>query len=145
MANSESDPQLPAPGGFNQALNLKFLSADANEVVAELPISPQHHQPMGIVHGGVYCAMVETVCSVGGHLASGGMMVVGVDNHTSFLKAQRAGTLRATARALVRGRRTQLWEANIVNLEGELVATGRVRLICIEPGAKLAGEAAAMK
>jgi len=145
MASSENDPKLPAPGGFNQALQLEFLGADANEVVAELSISPQHHQPMGIVHGGVYCAMVETVCSVGGHLASGGMMVVGVDNHTSFLKAQREGRLRATARALVRGRRTQLWEANIVNAQGELVATGRVRLICLEPGAKLAGEAAAMK
>lgn len=146
MANSESDARTPALGGFNQALNLSFVRADANEVVAELPITPQHYQPMGIVHGGVYCAMVETVCSVGGYLAlaTQGYTVVGVDNHTSFLKAQRTGTLRATGRPLVRGRRTQLWEANIENADGELVATGRVRLICLEAGSRIAGETAAM-
>ncbi len=147
MANSESDPRAPALGGFNQALNLSFVRATENEVVAELPITSDHYQPMGIVHGGVYCAMVETVCSVGAYLgsAAGGYTVVGVDNHTSFLKAQRTGTLRATGRPLVRGRRTQLWEANIENAEGELVATGRVRLICLEAGSRIAGETAAMK
>lgn len=146
MANSENTPQAVALGGFNKALNLSFVRANENEVVAELPITPDHHQPMGIVHGGVYCAMVETVCSVGGYLASmaGGYTVVGVDNHTSFLRAQRTGTLRCTGRPLVRGRRTQLWEANIENAEGELVATGRVRLICLESGSRIAGETAAM-
>src|SRR3954452_24191158 len=70
MANNESDPKPLSLGGFNQALNLSFVRANENEVVAELTITPEHHQPMGIVHGGVYCAMVETVCSVGGYLAS---------------------------------------------------------------------------
>jgi uncharacterized protein (TIGR00369 family) len=71
--------------------------------------------------------------------------VVGVDNHTSFLRAQRTGTLRATARPLVQGRRTQLWEANVVNEAGELVATGRVRLVGVEMGSSLGGEPAAYK
>ncbi len=146
MANSENVPQAVALGGFNKALNLSFVRTTASEVVAELPITSEHHQPMGIVHGGVYCAMVETVCSVGAYLASaaGGYTVVGVDNHTSFLRAQRKGTLRVTGRPLVTGRRTQLWEANIENGEGELVATGRVRLICLEAGSRIAGETAAM-
>jgi 1,4-dihydroxy-2-naphthoyl-CoA hydrolase len=147
MASSASGPESPVQVGFNQALNLSFVRVSETEVVVEMPISAQHHQPMGIVHGGVYCALVETVCSVGAQLASAstGMLVVGVDNHTSFLKAQRSGTLKVTGRPLVRGRRTQLWEAQVENDKGELVATGRVRLICLGKGSSLAGEPAALK
>jgi uncharacterized protein (TIGR00369 family) len=143
--DSSNPAAVSGPSSFTQHIDLRFVSTNANEVVADLPISKHHHQPMGIVHGGVYCALVETVCSVGANLAAQGMLVVGVDNHTSFLRAQRTGTLRATARPLVRGRRTQLWEANIHNEAGELVATGRVRLVALEQGSNLAGEPAAMK
>jgi acyl-coenzyme A thioesterase PaaI-like protein len=51
MANSENTPQAVALGGFNKALNLSFVRANENEVVAELPITPDHHQPMGFVIG----------------------------------------------------------------------------------------------
>jgi 1,4-dihydroxy-2-naphthoyl-CoA hydrolase len=131
--------------GFNAILGLDLLECTAQRVVAELAISERHHQPWGIVHGGVYCAVIETVCSLGAQLAQTGGLVVGVDNHTSFLKATRTGTLRASARPLAVGRRTQLWEANIENAEGELVASGRVRLMSVAAGAQLGGEPAAIK
>ena len=127
--------------GFNGALGLTLIECSAQRVVAELVVSPQHHQPWGIVHGGVYCAMVETVCSLGAQLAQNLGFVVGVDNHTSFLKATRAGTLRASARPLAVSKRTQLWEAQIENETGELVATGRVRLMVVSAGSTLAGVA----
>lgn len=133
-----------APGGWSALMELRFVSVGESEVVAELPVSDKHHQPMGIVHGGVYCSMVETVCSVGAHLHASkrGLMVVGVDNHTSFLKATRTGVLRASARPLSVGRRTQLWEANVHDEKGTLVSTGRVRLVCLEPDSNLAGRSA---
>jgi uncharacterized protein (TIGR00369 family) len=131
--------------GFNAMLGLTLLECSALKVVAELIVSERHHQPWGIVHGGVYCAVVETVCSLGAQLAQAGGLVVGVDNHTSFLKATRSGTLRATARPLAVNKRTQLWEANIENEQTELVASGRVRLMVVAAGARLAGEPAAAK
>lgn len=133
--------------GFNEAVGLQLIEASGTKVVAELTVGPHHHQPWGIVHGGVYCSVVESVCSIGAQLAlpEGSGFIVGVDNHTSFLKATRAGTLRTTALPLSRGRRTQLWEANIQNEQGELVATGRVRLMVVEAGKTLAGETAALK
>lgn len=137
----------PVNDGFNTALGLELVSTTLDEVVAQLVVGPQHHQPWGIVHGGVYCAIVETVCSVGGQVSLGasGGFVVGVDNHTSFFKATRNGTLRATARPLSKSKRTQLWEANVHNENGELVASGRVRLMVVEAGKMLAGEVAAHK
>jgi 1,4-dihydroxy-2-naphthoyl-CoA hydrolase len=137
----------PAQSGWNRELGMVFLSANDREVVVEIQVEPKHQQPMGIVHGGVYCALVETVCSVGAHLAASsmGLLVVGVDNHTSFLRATREGKLKCTGRPLVRGRRTQLWEATVENEKGDVVATGRVRLLCLEPGSSLAGEGASVK
>ena len=133
--------------GFNGMLGLELLQSSGTEVVAELALSSVHQQPWGIVHGGVYCSIIETVCSVGAQAAlrEPGQMIVGVDNHTSFLKATRSGTLRAVARPLAVGRRTQLWEANISNEAGVLVATGRVRLMAVEAGQSLGGEPAGQK
>jgi uncharacterized protein (TIGR00369 family) len=140
-------PNTVSMQGFNELLGLRVTEVRAQQVTAELEIGPQHHQPWGIVHGGVYCTLVETLCSIGAQMAltPGTGFVVGADNHTSFLKATRGGTLRAVARPLSGGKRTQLWEANIENEQGELVATGRVRLLVVAPGKMLAGEPAASK
>jgi uncharacterized protein (TIGR00369 family) len=129
-------------GGFNKALGLRFVAATPQELVAELEIGDQHRQPYGLVHGGVYASMIETVCSTGAALSvfAEGKSCVGLDNATSFLRAARAGTLRCTATPLVRGRRSQVWDARIHDEEDRLIATGRVRLLVLEPGAEAAGE-----
>jgi 1,4-dihydroxy-2-naphthoyl-CoA hydrolase len=123
---------------------VRFVRATADEVVAECEIGPEHRQPHGIVHGGVYAGIVETVASVGAamHAMKSGQSVVGLENHTSFLHAVRAGTLHATARPLTRGRRTQVWEGTITDATGRIAATGRVRLLCLEADAPLAGQKA---
>jgi 1,4-dihydroxy-2-naphthoyl-CoA hydrolase len=135
----------PEPTGLLKLLGLRMLTITESEVTAELPVHPSHHQPMGIVHGGVYCSIVETVCSIGAYVHSSkrGLLVVGVDNQTSFLKATRSGTLRAVGRPLSIGRTTHLWEANIYNEQDVLVSTGRVRLLCVQPEANLGGQASA--
>ena len=148
----------PEPPDFFEALNqsrdgwclvmgLSFVSATRDAVSAELEVGPQHLQPYGIVHGGVYAGIIETLASSGAAIdaIARGQTVVGVDNQTSFLKAVRSGRLRGTAVPLSRGRRTQLWEGRILDDQGRLVATGRVRLLCLEPGASLAGEPVALK
>src|SRR5688572_17260964 len=93
--------------GWNRSMGLRFLSATADEVVAELDIGAQHRQPYGIVHGGVYAGVIETVTSVGAALdaATRNQAAVGLENHTSFLHATREGRLRVVARPLQRGRK----------------------------------------
>ena len=67
--------------------------------------------------------------------------MVGLENHTSFIRAVRAGAkLHAVATPITRGRRTQVWEARVLDDKDQIVATGRVRLLCLEPDQVLAGE-----
>jgi 1,4-dihydroxy-2-naphthoyl-CoA hydrolase len=133
--------------GWGAAMDLKFVRATSAEVVAEWEVSARHLQPHGIVHGGVYAGAIETVASVGAaiYALGQGRSVVGLENHTSFLHAVREGRLRATARPLALGRRTHVWEATVADSAGRVVATGRVRLLCLEPGAWLAGQAVSSK
>jgi 1,4-dihydroxy-2-naphthoyl-CoA hydrolase len=127
--------------GWNQAMGLRFVRATADEVVVEWEVAAQHRQPYGIVHGGVHCGVIETIASVGAaiYAAPRGQAVVGLENHTSFIHAVREGLLRGTARPITRGRRTQVWEGEIRDISGRIVATGRVRLLCLEPDAELSG------
>lgn len=128
--------------GWNSSMGVQFVRATADEVVAQVQIGPVHLQAYGIVHGGLYSGLIETVASVGAALygLKHGQPVVGLENHTSFLHAVREGLLRATALPLVRGRRSQVWEASIADSEGRTVATGRVRLLSLEPGSSVAGK-----
>ena len=130
-------------GGYDRMVGLRFVSITPEACVAEIEVGEVHRQPYGLVHGGVYTGMIESVCSTGAALRvmSEGKSTVGLENSTAFLRAVRSGTLRCTARPAFTGRRTHVWEGEIHDEEGRLVATGRVRLIVLEPGSEAAGEA----
>ena len=134
-------------GGFDATMGFQVVSATTDEVVMEYEVGKQHLQPYGIVHGGVHCAAIETVCSVGAGVngMARGQAVVGVENHTSFVHAVRSGKIRVTATPISRGRRSQIWEATARDENGRIVSTGRVRLLCLDPGSELAGETVARK
>ena len=146
-AQDDSELLNRSPDGWAKANGLRIVSATRDEVVAELTLAPKHLQAYGIVHGGMHCAIIETVASIGAALdaIAYGKNVVGLENHTSFLRAVREGTLRAVARPLTRGRRTQVWEANVHDDAGRVVASGRVRLLVIDPEAPLGERAPAVK
>ncbi|GIW45479.1 MAG: putative phenylacetic acid degradation-related protein [Candidatus Binatia bacterium] len=132
----------PLTSGFDRFMGVRFVSASRDEVVLEYDVEERHLQPYGIVHGGMHCATIETACSTGAGLDAleRGQAVVGVENHTSFIRAVRSGTIRVTAKPITRGRRTQLWEATARDAQGQVIATGRVRLLCLEPGTELGGQ-----
>lgn len=138
--NSNRDP-------WSRAMNIQYTHVSRDEVRAEIAVNESHAQGYGIVHGGVHSGIIETLASVGAAVdqMAAGRSVVGLENHTSFIRAVRGGTLRATAKPITRGKRSQLWEATILDADGKTVATGRVRLLCLEPGSELAGEKASAK
>ena len=128
--------------GWDAAMALRYVRASRDEVVIEYDVAAVDRQQYGIVHGGVHCGVIEGACSTGAALdaMARGQSVVGVENHTSFIRAVRAGRIEVRATPITRGRRTQVWEATARDDAGCIIATGRVRLLCLDAGTDLAGE-----
>jgi len=129
------------PDGWVAANGLHFLTATALEVTAQLAIKPHHLQAYGLVHGGVYAGMIETMASVGAavNVMPGGKSAVGLENHTSFIHAVREGTLHGRATPITRGSRSQMWEVTITDDTKRIAATGRVRLLVLDSSSAVAG------
>jgi uncharacterized protein (TIGR00369 family) len=125
-------PDLQA--GLVTTLGMTITEATPDRVVLTWPVTPALHQPYGIVHGGVHCAAVETAASVGAALWFGDRgTVVGVSNHTDFLRGVRDGELTATATPIHRGGMQQLWLVEVTDEQGRAVARGQVRLQNLRP------------
>ncbi|CAA0106789.1 Putative esterase [Mycolicibacterium vanbaalenii] len=117
--------------GFDRLLGLTYLDMTPDGGRAQLQISDELLQPHGIVHGGVYCSIVESLASVSASVwlaANGGGRVVGVNNNTDFLRAVGSGTVTASSTPIHRGRRQQLWLIAITDADDRLLARGQVRL-----------------
>ena len=134
--------------GLDLHLGLRYESVADDRVVATLAVTEAHLQPYGLVHGGVYTAMVESVCSVGAALAelARGRNAVGLENTTRFRRGTRVGArlraeaVRATETSEDRGR----WEATITDEAGEVCATGQLVVAILAPDATVGGEAIAL-
>jgi uncharacterized protein (TIGR00369 family) len=116
---------------FPDHIGLQVSEATPHRVAGFLDADPTHHQPYGVVHGGVYCAIVETLASIGGALWAmerGLAGVVGVSNSTDFLRPHMHGRLEAVGLPIHRGRTQQLWAVEITDKAAKLVARGQVRL-----------------
>ena len=124
------------PGSaYDRLIGLVVDTYTDEEVAGSLTIDPARHaQPYGIVHGGVWCGVVETIASIGAfiHASKLGLVSVGVENHTSFIRSVSEGTVRARGVPLQQGRTMSLWEVRIEDDRGRLVAHGKVRLALIE-------------
>jgi 1,4-dihydroxy-2-naphthoyl-CoA hydrolase len=126
--------ELNAMPGWVREMGIAILTASSDEVTCEWEVSEKHHQGYGIVHGGVHCGVIETLASIGAAAVAHprGQRVVGLENNTSFIRAVRSGKLHALARPVTRGRSSQVWEVWIRDEKEQLVAQGRVRLLCLD-------------
>ena len=94
------DELLRTSAGFDGLLGLDFLEITPELVRGRLTVRPELLQPVGLVHGGVYAAIAESLASRGtaaGVLRDGGY-TVGLANHTSFLRPVAEGTIEAVGR-----------------------------------------------
>ena len=125
-----SEPELPFPSGpFVDHLGLRITEVAADRVVATWTASEKHHQPYGIVHGGVHASVVETLGSVGSAMWFGDRgKVVGVNNSTDFYRAVREGEMTSVATPIHQGRTQQVWVVETKDADGRLVSRGQLRV-----------------
>ncbi|MEO1228838.1 MAG: PaaI family thioesterase [Myxococcota bacterium] len=128
-------------GGFNELMGFRFTAISYERLEGQLPVAPKLHQPYGLVHGGVYAAVVETMASTAAalHGMAQNRRIVGLENATSFLRGTRDGTLKAVCTPLATGRRTHVWQVDITNDEGKVAASGKVRLLALEAEENVGG------
>jgi 1,4-dihydroxy-2-naphthoyl-CoA hydrolase len=119
------------PGGsFVQGMGLELDEISGTRVVGHVDAGAQHHTPWGVVHGGLYASVIETVASVGASVAveERDQFAVGVSNQTDFLRPHVEGRLDVVAEPIQQGRTLQLWGVEITRGDGKVVARGQLRL-----------------
>jgi 1,4-dihydroxy-2-naphthoyl-CoA hydrolase len=116
-------------GLVGRAIGLTLDELSDDRLAVSWTVTPDVHQPNGILHGGLHCWIVETVASIGAGLWFGDRgVVVGVSNQTDFFRAVKAGRLTSVGTPVHRGRSQQLWDVETRDDGGRLVARGQVRL-----------------
>ena len=125
----------PQPDGtasaFVAAMGFTTAEVGGTKVTGSAELGPEHHTPWGVVHGGVYCAIVESAASIGASTAvrEHGQFSVGVNNSTDFVRSMTAGRIDVVAEPVQQGKTLQLWLVTLTRAEdGKPVARGQVRL-----------------
>jgi 1,4-dihydroxy-2-naphthoyl-CoA hydrolase len=114
--------------GFDRHYGLELVSVSDEEIRAQVPVRAELLQPAGLVHGGVFASIAESVASIGTYWAvhGDGKLAVGLSNQTSFLRPITKGTIHAVARRRHRGRTTWVWEVDITDDDDRLCALIRM-------------------
>ena len=113
---------------LDETLGFELVTLDEASAHARVDIDERHLQPLGVVHGGVYAALAESLASHATARAVGpsGLVALGLSNDTSFFRPISSGTIRADAERLHRGRTTWVWDVRLTDDEGRLCASSRV-------------------
>lgn len=130
------EPRIVEADRWGRTLGLEILEVSEERVRARLMADERHHQPYGVLHGGVYCSLVEAVASYGAGYAAlrrGQKGVLGVSNQTDFYRSHSHGELLAEGRPIHGGRSAHVWGVEIHRgSDGKLVARGQVRFHVLE-------------
>jgi len=110
---------------FDALYGLEIETATADRARGSVPVSDGVRQPAGLVHGGVYASMAESL-AVAATQAETGRMTVAHSSQTSFLRPITAGAVHATGRARHQGRSTWVWEFDVTDDAERLCALVRM-------------------
>jgi uncharacterized protein (TIGR00369 family) len=122
-------------GDLNAVLGFSFELGEDDAVSGSFEVSDRVRQPFGIVHGGAYAALAETLASVGTYtaVAKDGMIAMGMSNNTTFLRALSSGTVKALALPIHRGSTTWVWDVTFSGDDGRTCAVSRVTIAVRQP------------
>ncbi len=131
MSADLPDVDLTSASAFVAASGFVVTEAGGSRVAGQVELGPDQHTPWGVVHGGVYCTIIESAASIGASAAvlDRGQFAVGVNNNTDFVRPMTTGRIDVAAEPIQQGRTLQLWQVVLTRADdGKLVARGQVRL-----------------
>ena len=130
MPEAPPSPEPWPDDTLDSTLGFEVVEVGDERARARAVVAGRHKQPFGLVHGGVFAAMAESIASKATYeaVAPDGNIAVGMSNLTSFLRPLFAGTLHAEARRRHRGATTWIWDVDMTDDEGRLCAVSRVTI-----------------
>lgn len=123
-------PDLNDLPGFDQLLGVDYTELGAEVARAEFDVRDELRQPFGLLHGGVFTAVAESLTSIAtvAHVFADGKIGTGLANQTSFLRPALEGRVYATAKRRHVGRTTWVWDVEFTGPAGELYAVTRMTI-----------------
>ena len=117
-----------------QTLEIEYIDAGPDFLVAKMPVNSKVHQPMGLLHGGATVALAESVGSTASLLFvdSKEQEVRGIEISANHLKSKKEGTVFGTARIIHKGRTLHLWEIKITDEEDNLISICKLTNIVLQ-------------
>jgi uncharacterized protein (TIGR00369 family) len=125
------------PPGFVEHIGIEWQELDREGARARIKVEDHHLQPFGVVHGGVFAALAEAICSGATYdaLRDQDVVPLGQNNNTTFLRPIAKGHVNALARARQQGRTTWVWDVEMTDDEGRVCALSRMT-IAVRPGGR---------
>ncbi|HEY7892752.1 MAG TPA: PaaI family thioesterase [Solirubrobacteraceae bacterium] len=116
--------------GFDNLYGLELLDCSDQEVRAQVTVRDELKQPAGLLHGGVYASIAESIASLATAIAvfAEGSVAMGLSNNTSFLRPVTEGTVHALATRIHRGRTTWIWDVSFTDDAGRTCAVTRMTI-----------------
>jgi len=116
--------------GFDRLYGLEQIDLGEDRARGQVKVRDELKQPSGLVHGGVYAAIAESLASLGtaAVVARDGRIAMGLSNQTSFLRPITEGTIHAVAVAKHRGRTTWVWEVEMSDDQDRLCVLTRMTI-----------------
>jgi uncharacterized protein (TIGR00369 family) len=133
-SSASANKDLPDDlGGVAGLLDIELVETSPDRVTATMPVTPNHHQPFGVLHGGVSVVLAESVASVGAYLAAPeGYTAVGMEVNANHVRSVRTGRLAAVATPLHTGSTTHVWGVKIRHEGEKLVCVSRCTLAIVQ-------------
>lgn len=121
---------IPPETSLDETLGLEDFEIESQDVArAGMAVGDHIKQPFGIVHGGAYAALAESLASRATYEAvKPEMIAMGQSNDCTFVRPIGEGTIHAVGRARQRGRTTWVWDVEMTDDEGRLCALSRLTI-----------------
>jgi 1,4-dihydroxy-2-naphthoyl-CoA hydrolase len=126
-----SDDLIKGQSNFDSHIGTEWIQLDPDDARARIELRDELRQPYGLMHGGVYSSLVESLCSYATAAAvyEDGMIAMGQSIEVSFVRpVVGSGGAEARAVARHRGRSTWVWQVEILDDDGLLCALAKMTM-----------------
>ncbi|MDC1038289.1 hotdog fold thioesterase [Candidatus Marinimicrobia bacterium] len=119
---------------ITDVLGIEITDIGSDYICGKMPVDERTIQPFGLLHGGASAVLAESLGSIAGGMQVNRetQTVVGVEINCNHLRSARGGWVYGKATPIKIGRKIHVWNIEIMNDDGKLVAVSRLTLAVID-------------